>query len=501
MRKLIQFLPGVIAGLVSGWLFAHYVIRQSPAPPPFSGAVPPASTQRLNPDKKSDAPRAELNDTAAWEGYLAKALPAGQVENAATARAKMQVLRQQAAHNNPVRAEVEREWLLLQVPMSEMAALAKEVEQWPNAGDAFSSSLNRWAAHDPKGALAVARSLPSADVPGAIEAVISRWVESDPKGALTYLESSQDSFLKTKGLVEAIGVLARTDPQGALAHLRSVDPSRRSTLLNEIVSSWGGRDGAAAVEWIQNQAPLDAKDELLRRATLAWSRQDPQNAVEGSLNLPPSAIGSHELADMFKELAMRDPQAANDRFSSLPRERQSGEVAEELAQGMALRKGMDHTLDSQEAITWAGGFPAGELREAALAGLVKYGAANDVEFALEVVPSLPEGAMREKALGMLADIWGRKDAPKAAEWLNTLSPSPSRDSAVIRLGSGVAAIDPQSAVQWLATIQDAEKRERYSGEAFVKWRAQDPQGAEAWLRENSTFSEQLKAKLLKADRP
>ena len=49
-------------------------------------------------------------------------------------------------------------------------------------------------------------------------------------------------------------------------------------------------------------------------------------------------------------------------------------------------------------------------------------------------------------------------------------------------------------------MQDTGKRERYFGEAFMKWRAQDPQGAEAWLGESSAFSDQVKAKLLKADR-
>ena len=190
MRTLIRFLPGVVAGLILGWLVARYAIRQPPAPSPPGGTVPLVSTQRFNLEKKADARRTELDATAAWEGYLAKVLPPSQIESAATARAKMQVLRQQAAQKNPIRAEVEREWLLLQVPTSEIAALAKDVEPWPNAGAAFSALLGRWAAHDPKGALAFARTLPAADIPRGTEAVLSRWVESDPKTALAYLESA-----------------------------------------------------------------------------------------------------------------------------------------------------------------------------------------------------------------------------------------------------------------------------------------------------------------------
>jgi len=502
MRGLIRFLPGAVAGLVLGWLAAHYIVRQPPGPPPSGGTVASDSTQRLFFEKKSNARKAGVKDAEAWDSYLANALPHSEPENAATALAKIRALRQQAAQSNPVRAEVEREWLLVQVPTGEIAALAKDIEQWPNAGPAFSFLLPRWAAQDPKGALAFARGLPPGDARRGLEVVVSRWVESDPNAAITYLESSQDGFLKTEGLREGIRALAKTDPQGALARLEAIDPSKRSALLSEIVSSWGGQDGAAAVDWIQNQvSPEDARDALLRRATLTWSRNDPQETIECALDLPQSAIGNHELADMFKELAMRNPQAATDRFSSLPRERQSPEVAEEVAHGMALGKGMDHTLNPQEAVAWAERFPTGELRDASLAGLVKYGAANDIEFALSIVPRLPEGPIRAGAVGFLADLWGRKDAPKTAEWLDTLPPSPSRDEAVIHFGLSITANNAQLAARWLATIQDTEKRDRYSGEAFVKWRAQDAQGAEAWLGENSAFSEQLKAKLLKADRP
>jgi hypothetical protein len=283
--------------------------------------------------------------------------------------------------------------------------------------------------------------------------------------------------------------------------LDAIDPAQRGNLLGEIVSSWAGQDGAAAVDWIQDQVtPEDARDALLRRATLIWSRNDPQKTIEYVLDLPRSAIRNHELADMFKELAMRNPQAATDCFSSLPLERQSPEVAEEVAHGMALGKGMDHTLDPQEAVAWAERFPAGELRDASLAGMVKYGAANDIEFALSIVPRLPEGSIRAEAVVYLADLWGRKDAPKTAEWLSTLTPSPSRDGAIIQFGLSLTANDARLAARWLATIQDTGKRDRYFGEAFMKWRAQDPQGAEAWLGESSAFSDQVKAKLLKADR-
>ena len=502
MRSPIRFLPGVVAGLVLGWLAARYIAHQPPGPPPFGGTTVSDSTQRLFLEKKSNARRAGLKDAEAWDSYLADALPHSEPENAATAMAKILALRQQAAQSNPVRAEVEREWLLLQVPTSEVAALAKEVEQWPNAGPAFSLLLRRWAAQDPKVALAFARGLPPGDVRRGLEVVVSQWVESDPNTAITYLESSQDGFLRTEGLREGIRSLAKTDPQGALARLEAIDPSKRSALLSEIVSSWAGQDGASAVNWVENEvSPEDARDALLRRATLTWSRNDPQETIECALDLPQSAIGNHELADMFKELAMRNPQAATDRFSSLPRERQSPEVAEEVAHGVALGKGMDHTLNPKEAIAWAERFPAGELRDASLAGMVKYGAANDIEFALSIVSRLPEGAIRERALGELVDSWGRKDAPKTAEWLNMLPPSPSRDGAVVAFGFSVAAIDAQWAAQCMATIQDAKKRELYFGQTFMKWRAQDAQSAEAWLRESSAFSDQQKVKLLIANPP
>ena len=505
MRSLIRHLSGAVIGLVLGWLVARFVVHQPFGPLQRGKTVAPEVTDQSTVIAEAPpTPPTGASDAEAWEHYLANVLPPGEPATVATATARLSSLARQAARGNPVRAEVEREWLLSQVRVGEIGGLFKTIYQWPNADTAFgpwSYLLSRWAAQDPKGALASVKTLTPDDTGRGLQLVLSRWVRADPQAAFAYLKSSEDVFLRTSGLRAAVDTLATSDPKGALAWLDVIDPGQRGNLLGEIVSSWAGQDGAAAVDWIQNQVlPEDVRDALLRRCTLIWSRNDPQKTIEYALDLPQSAIGNHELADMFKEFAMRNPQAATDHFSSLPPGRQSPEVAEEVAHGMVLGKGMANALNSQEAVAWAERFPAGELRDAALAGMVKYGAANDIEFALSIVPRLPEGAIRARAVGFLADLWGRKDAPKTAEWLNTLPPSPSRDEGLIHFGLSITASDAQLAARWLATIQDSEKRERYSGEAFVKWRAQDPQGAEAWLRGSSAFSEQLKAKLLKADR-
>ena len=505
MRSLIRPLSGVVAGLVLGWLVARFVVHQPSGSLQRIKTVAPEVTDRSTAIAEAPhTPPTGASDAAAWEHYLATVLPPGEPATGVTATTRLFNLARQAARGNPVRAEVEREWLLCQVPVGEIGSLSDRIYQWPNADTAFgpwSHLLRRWAARDPKGALSFVKTLPPDDTGRGLELVLSKWVGADPQAAFAYLESSEDGFLRTSGLRAAVHTLATSDPKGALARLDAIDPAQRGNLLGEIVSSWAGQDGAAAVDWIQDQVtPEDARDALLRRATLIWSRNDPQKTIEYALDLPRSAIGNHELADMFKELAMRNPQAATDCFSSLPLERQSPEVAKEVAHGMALGKGMDHTLDPQEAVAWAERFPAGELRDASLAGMVKYGAANDIEFALSIVPRLPEGSIRAEAVVYLADLWGRKDAPKTAEWLSTLTPSPSRDGAIIQFGLSLTADDARLAARWLATIQDTGKRDRYFGEAFMKWRAQDPQGAEAWLGESSAFSDQVKAKLLKADR-
>jgi hypothetical protein len=490
----------------------------------------------------------KAEDAEAWAAYLAEVLPPEQVETAASAKTTLAILRQQFAERNPIRAAVEREWLLLHVPTDQLFALAKDLEPWPDTGPAYWPLLCRWARQDPQQALAFASMLPPADVHDAMKMVISAWsqsspatalaylktcsdssskregvsqdtqpalalagtlttgevhdamqmaisawAQSDPATALAYLETCSDSSLKSKGLGEALRALAKTDPQGALAHLGELEPSQRSGLLREITSSWVQVDAAGAVDWIQTSAPPDERDSLLHGAVRVLSSGDPQSAVKILIAIPRRPDSYFEVQDIFRQLAIRDPDAAFATFSSLPAEWQLPEVARQAAQSMGMRR-----INAQDAIAWAEQFPAGNLREAALAGFVEYGTYNNHEFAASVAPSLPEGATRQAALGRLAERWGQSDAPAAAKWLMTLPPSPSTDSAVINFGSSIETTNPDAAAQWLATLQDQSKRNESFRKVFPKWRAQDPQSAEAWLAQSAAFSAQEKSEFLGA---
>lgn len=505
MKPLVRNLIAVLVGITLGLAIARFFVRhESPQFDSVAAATRAASPETVKSPKTQSA--AETSRTAEgdreWEAYLARVLPTESPLDAARVKARLAELSALAANGNPVRAELERRWLLAHLPVESAPQLLAEFNPSPNANGDFgpwNDLFRRWATRDPAGALDALKHLPLLQHRTALRTILEQWTKSDPAASFAFIRSSQDSFVRSEGLQTAISVLAKSDPRLALSYAAQLGGANARGLTQSVIGVWAKQDAASAFEWIAQSAPPSERDRLFGQTLTQWADSHPRDAAEYALANLKGVEAAQWTPRIFQTWARHDPNAAFEALSAVPDSGVGQEIIESTARELAINAarlpGMEEGAKS--ALALAERMPQGKRRDAFLAGLLKYGADNDVSFALTVAPLLPEGRIREDALGHLIGVWARKDVYKTADWLNTLSPSPSTDFAVGQFASTAVELDPLAAIQWAASVQDPQKRGTFLTRVFESWRKRNPEAADTWLRDTQALSAEEKAAVAK----
>ena len=499
MKTLIRLVPAAITGLVVGLLIARFLIARPTASPIRGEAVVAATVSITKTNVTATAPAQAMSDAQAWKDFLSSVLPSELPLVPADIGSRVDLLARQARVGNPVKAEFDRERLLAQAPVESIPSLIRQSMSWPDLDKSFSTSaslLSRWAARNPQAALAEIKRLPPELADRGIESTFNAWVANDLNGALAWLDNCQDSFLKAQGNRAAVAALAKVDPATAIARADSLDREARAKLFRDAVGAWVDKDRGAAMFWIENSAPPELRPDLFRTAVNAWSVREPSDAIDYLLQLPADSKVNSILIGPFQHLALAQPDEAVKRLTGIPAERVSEDLIESTAMNVAMGFGLSGGKELARALTLAESVPAGEHRNAFLAGLVKYGAANNVEFGLSVLPQLPEGSIRQNAVGFLTQVWAKQDAARAGEWINTLPTGSSRDVAVANYADTVLALDPRAEALWIESVADSQVRSRWVDLFYSRWHEKDEAAAGAWLQQTTALNEQQKAKLL-----
>jgi hypothetical protein len=504
MKTLIRLIPSAIVGLVVGLFVARFVITH-PKPSRLQvEAVINESVASLKTNIPSAPPVRAATDTQAWKEFLASVIPPELPPTPSEIGRRLESLAFQARVGNPVRAELDRERLLTTAPIEGIPSLLQKGTNWPNLDTAFSASaslLSRWATRDPQGALAMAKRLPPELAHQGVEAVFNSWIANDLNGALTWLDNCKDSLLKSQGNRVTVTALAKVDPETAIERADSLDTEARIKLFRDAIGAWVEKDRGAALFWLENSAPAELRPDLLRAAVNVWGAREPSEAIDYLLQLPPDSNSRSSLAGPFQHLALGEPDAAVKKLAALPAERVSEDLAESTGLNVAMGFNLSGGKDLSRALALAELVPAGEQRNAFLAGLVKFGAANNVEFALNALPQLPDGRTRENAVSFLIGVWAKQDSVRAGEWINTLPAGRSRDEAAAHYADTVLALDPRAASLWIESVADSQVRSRWVELFYSRWREKDAAVAGSWLRDTPALDERQKARLMERRAP
>lgn len=141
---------------------------------------------------------------------------------------------------------------------------------------ALVSVLGEMATKDPAEAASVAAGLEDDDRNRAYAEIAEKWALADYDSAEAWINTLTGED-KQDAMASAIGVLAKTDPQGASLKIASLSEGReKERAIRDVGASWAREDPAAAAEWVAAQS---GGEDGMRNVMATWAGQDAPAAL------------------------------------------------------------------------------------------------------------------------------------------------------------------------------------------------------------------------------
>lgn len=161
--------------------------------------------------------------------------------------------------------------------------------------------------------------------------VIQLWTEQDVGGALTWLTSLLDAADRRAAAAVMVNTVARSDRAGALDLVRYLEVGLDDGSAERMAQLWTEEEPQAAVDWVIRQPAGAVRDRLLARIVHVRAQQDPADAARLVANeFAPGNVRDQATLTVVRQWALRDALSAS---------------------------------------AWVDAFPAGPLRESAVAEL------------------------------------------------------------------------------------------------------------------------------------
>lgn len=259
--------------------------------------------------------------------------------------------------------------------------------------------------------------------------------------------------------------------------LEDPDWLSRSYRMSGYLQTLGPDNLPEALALVESKLPWLATDEI-RLFMLAWSRFDPQGALERTLGWEHPFDRNGAGAAIYA-WAFRDPRAALAALQSLHES--------ELRRFMETRlvAGWVHGPHKESASEYIASLPEGSRRLSFLAMLTwelsKQGPDAVMRWAEAVPGSDPR--FRAAAFFQAAKTLAGIDPSTTAEWLEYhMGLDPTLVEGAVRAAArSWVASDGPAAMAWLAGLPESESRQRALEETWRAWLRRDPDAAGAWL--------------------
>jgi hypothetical protein len=206
----------------------------------------------------------------------------------------------------------------------------------------------------------------------------------------------------------------------------------------------------------------------------AWARLDPEAAVSWLRAQPNDEIKQRLTSGIGFEMAQTRPDRAVAIAEMLPEGRDRWVLLSAIGQTWVA-------VDSKAALAWAGELPAGEPRDAALAGLTT-GLGVPVARRNAGAPGLRGGRSRIRGGMAAVAAFPESNSPEFAAWLETQLPGMSRDDAILEYVRQRGALEPSTMGPWISALPGGPTRDRAMEIYLENVVPNSPAEAARWLR-------------------
>lgn len=142
------------------------------------------------------------------------------------------------------------------------------------------------ARQDPEGALALANSIDDRDMRRNFQlSVLNAWGETNPAGIFEFLETADPALLAISNTV--FRLIAPSDPDRLLAMLERFPPAARNNAMSAVMQSIAERDPVEAIAMLAAIPPGQERQTMLQAIAQAYGRANPDLALSWVRSLTP----------------------------------------------------------------------------------------------------------------------------------------------------------------------------------------------------------------------
>jgi RNA polymerase sigma factor (sigma-70 family) len=331
--------------------------------------------------------------------------------------------------------------------------------------------LKYWIELDPPAALAAAESVTRYSGENQVSKWLGNWVEKDPAAALTWVQQEAPEAIRSSALATVLPNLARTDPQAAIAALAEMPASqRKDRTLSEVVEQWAAQDPAAAANYATNLPFSMQRSKAVASVAEIWAKKDYDAVLSWAQKLPEADQASVR-DGALRVMEEKDPAQAAAILQDLGRSNDISRTLQNWAK-----------TDLGEAANWVKQLPQGRFYQLALSGLLPEWGNRDPRSAAEFVAAMPaeKGQLQIHFQEVLPN-WAGKDLQAATDWAKRLPDDSVRDSALNAVCGALALSKPAEAASLVASLAPGDEQSRLAAGVAGNWACHDPMAAVQWV--------------------
>lgn len=423
-----------------------------------------------------------LASTRSLSGWPDHAVLRGVLEALAETRPDAVIAWLRALPNDRFKRSAVSSWLGIISKSDPEGALAWAMAEKVPPGE-LSSLFAKLAERDAMAAVTRASSLPAGEQrKAALNGAVQEWAKVDPGAAMAWIRSRPVDRLRSDLIAKAAAGFAETNPAGAAAFvMSSLEGRDRAEAARAVAEAWMQSDFGQAKAWIE-QLPREMAREVGPRILSTWAEKDPAGAVNFVWqNQSDGGRGEWALRTVMAEWASRDFNAAKNWLVSLP----AGNMRDAVLAGLLTERrwgGGSAEIDPRSAldlIVQLGG-PDSEARRTAMSEQLARWARDDFDAAALWARNQPDRKLAGELLGSALREVASYDPQRAIRALPTLS-TDAQLTAGKAIAESWAQSDPAAAARWVATWPPTEASLEAQREIAARWMRQDSRAALTWL--------------------
>ena len=278
--------------------------------------------------------------------------------------------------------------------------------------------LQGWASVDPAGAAAYFAANPRefstmgfggrSGGRGGVAIIGAEWARVNSDAAMAWASSL--GVDRTEAIGAVVGEVAKLDPAKASKMLTGMTGEDFSEAFQSVARSYGAKNFEEAQAWIAS-LPADQRDEALAAAIGGLSSDNGARAAAEQVKLMAQGFAKNQaVAEVVEDIAREDPKYAAEFLM---------EQGSKAAMRMSMRELISSWVnkDAPNALAYAYGLEAGDLRDSALQSYVMSNTAADPSQVILAAENIQDEGERTRSLSIAATRWMREDAAAASTYV------------------------------------------------------------------------------------